>query len=178
MAQFARPSSDITNNGFSGGFAAIDEASPSDADRWIGNNNQADTLEVLLSSVNDPTSSSGHTFRYRIAKSDEDGATPDGGGNAVTITASLWQGGTQIATDTAKTAGGTWTQYAFALSGAEADAITNYADLRLRFVTTASGGSPANRRGGAVSWAELEVPDPPPPPAESFPIIGGGYYPA
>lgn len=161
MATFARPDGDITNNGFSGGFADIDEASPSDADFWLGNNNQADTLEVSLSDVSDPSSSSGHIFRYRIAKGDEDGTTPDGGGNAVTITASLWQGGTQIATDVAQTADGTWTQYAYTLTGSEADAITDYTDLRIRFVTTASGGSPANRRAGAVSWAELEVPSGP-----------------
>src|SRR3990170_7358280 len=158
MAQLARPDGDITNTG-NGGFADIDETTPSDSDFWWGDNNQADELEVSLSNVTDPVSSSGHTFRYRIAKTNA-GAV-DGGGNAVTVTARLMQGTTQRATDTAKTATGDWTQYAYTLSGAEADAITDYADLRLEFVTSASGGSPANRRGGAVSWAELEVPNVP-----------------
>ena len=156
MAQFARPDADVTNTG-TNGFAAVDESTPSDADFWFGDNNTAEELEVSLSNVTDPSSSAGHTFRYRVAKTNA--GTVDGGGNAVTVTARLMQGATQIAADSAKTATGTWTQYDFTLSGAEADAITDYTDLRLEFVTSASGGSPANRRGGAVSWAELEVPD-------------------
>lgn len=157
MAQFARPDSNVTQTSFTNGFAAIDEATASDADFAYGANNTAAELEVGLSNVTDPASSSGHVFRYRIAKTNA--GTVDGGGNAVTVTVRLMQGTTQIATDTAKTADGTWTQYAYTLSAAEADAITDYTDLRLEFVTSASGGSPANRRGGAVSWAELEVPD-------------------
>lgn len=166
MAQFARPDSDVTNTG-TFGFGEIDEATASDLDYWFGDNNVAEELEVGLSNVTDPQSSSGHIVRYRIAKTNL--GVVDGGGNAVTVTMRVMQGGTQIATDTAKTATGTWTQYAYTLTGAEADAITNYDDLRLEFVTSASGGSPANRRGGAVSWAEFEIPDfvpptPGPPP--------------
>lgn len=157
MAQFARPDSNVTQTNFTNGFANIDEASPSDADFAFGANNTVAELEVGLSDVTDPSSSSGHVFRYRIAKTNA--GTVDGGGNAVTVTARLMQGTTEIATDTAKTADGTWTQYAYTLTSGEADAITSYTDLRLEFVTSASGGSPANRRGGAVSWAELEVPD-------------------
>lgn len=157
MAQFGRPISDVTNTG-NNGFAAIDEATADDGDYWYGDNNQADELEVALTNtLSDPASSSGHTFRYRIAKTNA--GTVDGGGNAVTVTARLMQGTTEIAADSAQTATGTWTPYSLALSGAQADAITDYTDLRLEFVTSASGGSPANRRGGAVSWAELEIPD-------------------
>lgn len=156
MAQFARPDGNITQTSFTGGFAEIDEVSPSDSDFAYGANNTAAELEVSLLNVVDPQASTGHTFRYRIAKVNN-GVLSDTG-NAVTITARLMQGTTQIATDTARTCTGTWTTYTFTLSAAEADAITNYDDLRLEFVTSASGGSPANRRGGAVSWAELEVP--------------------
>lgn len=159
MAQFARPDSNVTQTSFTGGFAEIDEAVASDTDFAYGDNNTAAELEVGLSNVSDPASSTGHIFRYRIAKTNN--GTVDGGGNAVTVTARLMQGATQIATDTAKTADGTWTQYAYTLSAAEADAITDYNDLRLEFLTSASGGSPAVRRGGAVSWAELEVPNAP-----------------
>lgn len=159
MAQFARPDGNVTQTSFTNGFAEIDEASPSDADFAYGANNTAAELEVSLGNATDPALSTGHTFRYRVAKTNA--GTVDGGGNSVTVTARLMQGTTQIATDTAKTATGTWTQYALTLSGSEADAITNYTDLRLEFVTSASGGSPANRRGGAVSWAELEVPSAP-----------------
>lgn len=156
MAQFARPDSDVTNTG-TGGFGSIDESTPSDVDFWFGDNNTAEELEVGLTNVTDPGVSTGHTFRYRIAKTNA--GTVDGTGNAVTVTARLMQGTTEIAADTAKTADGTWTQYALTLTGPQADAITDYTNLRLEFVTSASGGSPANRRGGAVSWAELETPD-------------------
>jgi hypothetical protein len=156
MAQFGRPDADVTNTG-TNGFAAIDESVASDADFWWGDNNVAEELEVSLSNVSDPLLSTGHTFRYRIAKTNA--GTVDGGGNAVTVTARLMQSTTQIATDTAKTADGTWTQYSFTLSEAQANSITDYNDLRLEFVTSASGGAPSARRGGAVSWAELEVPN-------------------
>jgi hypothetical protein len=159
VAQFARPDGNVTQTSFTGGFAEIDEATPSDADFAYGANNTAAELEVSLGDVTDPQSGAGHTFRYRIAKTDD--GVVDGGGNAVTVTVRLMQGTTEIAADSAQTATGTWTQYELTLTSGQADAITNYADLRLEFVTSASGGSPANRRGGAVSWAELEVPDAP-----------------
>src|SRR3990170_379798 len=161
MAQLARPDGDITNTG-NGGFADIDETTPSDSDFWWGDNNQADELEVSLSNVTDPVSSSGHTFRYRIAKTNA--GVVDGGGNAVTVTARLMQGTTQIATDVAQTATGTWTQYAYTLTSGEADAITNYTDLRLEFVTSASGGSPAPPRGGAGFLGGIKKTKLSPPP--------------
>lgn len=157
MAQFARPDSNVTQTFFTGGFAEIDEATASDADFAYGANNEVAELEVGLTNPTDPVSSSGHIFRYRVAKTNA--GTVDGGGNAVTVTVRLMQGTTQIAADTAKTVDGTWTQYAYTLSAAEADAITDYTALQLEFVTSKSSGGPAVRRGGAVSWAELEVPD-------------------
>lgn len=157
MAQFARPNSNVTQTSFTNGFAEIDESVASDADFAYGANNVAAVLEVGLTDPTDPVLSSGHTFRYRIAK--VNAGTVDGAGNAVTVTVELYQGTTLIAADVARTATGTWTQYSYTLAGAEADAITDYTDLRLRFTTSASGGNPSNRRGGAVSWAELEVPD-------------------
>lgn len=156
MAQFGRPDGDVTNTG-TGGFASIDEATASDSDFWWGADNTAAELEVSLGALTDPVSSSGHVVRYRIAKTND--GVLDGAGNSVTVTMRLMQGATEIAADTAKTATGTWTTYTFNLSGAQADAITDYSDLRIEFVTSASGGNPTNRRGAAVSWAELEVPD-------------------
>lgn len=154
--QVARPDSNVTQTSFTNGFADIDEATASDADFAYGANNTAAVLEVGLTNVTDPAVSTGHIVRYRVAKTNA--GTLDGGGNAVTMTVALYQGATLIAADTVRTLDGTWTTYEWTLSGAQADAITDYTDLRLRFTTSASGGSPANRRGGAVSWAELEVP--------------------
>lgn len=157
MAQFGRPDSNVTQTNFTNGFAEIDEETPSDSDYAWGANNTAAVLEVGLSNVTDPVVHTGHIIRYRIAKTDD--GVVDGGGNAVTVTAELYQGGTSIATSVDNEATGTWTTYSFTLTTGQASTITDYTDLRIRCTTSASGGSPANRRGGAVSWAELEIPD-------------------
>ena len=157
MAQFLRPDSNITQSSFTGGFADIDETSPSDADYAYGANNTSAVLEVGLSDPSVGTPGSGTTtVRYRIAKVNN--GTVSGTGNNLTVTMEVYQGGTLIASDTSQTPTGTWTQYEF---NPDMSGVTDWTDLRLRFSTTGSGGSPANRRGGAISWAELEAPDPP-----------------
>lgn len=155
MAQFLRPDSNVTQTSFTNGFDAIDESSASDADFAYGTNNTAAVLEVGLSNPSGTPGAGTTTVRYRVAKTNA--GTVDGGGNAVTVTASVYQGGTLIAEDSARTVTGTWTEYSWTPSMAS---VTDWNDLRLRFTTSASGGSPANRRGGAVSWAEVESPDP------------------
>ena len=136
----------------------LDEAAPgSDADYNWSTNNTAATLEVALAAVTDPLLSTGHVVSYRLAQTYN--GTPDGGGNAVTVTVSLVQGTTVIASNGPLALTGSWAAGSFTLSGAQADAITDYADLRLRIVTSSSGGATTNRRGAGVSFAELAVPD-------------------
>lgn len=155
MAQFLRPDSNVTQSSFTGGFAEIDEATASDADFAYGNNNTAAVLEVGLSDPSETPDSAGtSTVRYRIAKTNN--GTVSDTGNAVTVTAAVYQGATLIQSDTAQATSGTWTEYSFTFTHGS---ITDWSDLRLRFTTSSSGGSPANRRGGAVSWAEVEAPD-------------------
>jgi hypothetical protein len=157
-AQYARPASDITStNVASGTYADIDEETPSDADYLYGTNNTAVTYETKLSSVTDPSSNTGHTISYRIAKTKV--GTVDAAGSVTTVTAYLYQGSTLIATDDTKTLGDWTTISDFTLSSAEADAITDYTDLRIRFYSPASGGAVANRRSVGLSWAQLEVPE-------------------
>ncbi|MCZ6460975.1 MAG: hypothetical protein O6705_01915 [Actinobacteria bacterium] len=45
----------------------------------------------------------------------------------------------------------------FTLSAAEADAITDYADLRIKFDITFNAGI-SEDRNARMTWAELEVP--------------------
>jgi len=158
MAQFKRPDSNVTQTNFTNGFAQIDEVTPSDADYAYSANNTIGTLEVGLSNISDPQSGT-CTVRYRHAQSDDDAGTiaPSSGGNNVTITCSVYQGTSLIVADTGQTANaGSFVQRSFTFS---TSLVTNWSDLRLRFTTTASGGSPAARRGAAVSWAEVETPD-------------------
>ena len=156
MAEFLRPNSNVTQSSFTNGFAAIDETSASDADFAYGANNTAAVLEVGLT---DPTAgwvpgAGTINVRYRHAKVNN-GAL-DGGGNAVTVTAAVYNGTTLIATDAAQTCTGTWTTRTW---NPDLSSLTDWTDVRLRFTTSASGGGPSVRRGGAISWAEIETPD-------------------
>lgn len=136
MAQFARPSADTVRTGWTdqgGGttniYTTIDEASASDAD-YIKTPTPpgANEFETLLTAVTDPLSSTGHIMRWRRRKQ------PASGSAQINLTARLLQGGTQITSQSDTNLPGTFTDTSYTLSGAEADAITNYADLRLEFV--------------------------------------------
>lgn len=158
MTQYARPDGDITTTGIGGGsYASINESSANDADFIYGNENTSVTYECSLSNITDPSVNTAHTFSYRVVKLNN--TTPDGEFNACYVTASLYQGSTLICADTQKKLDGTWTTYSKTLSTAEADTITDYTDLRLRFVSPASGGSPSTRRAMGLSWAEFQTPD-------------------
>lgn len=141
--QFGRPSTDTVNEAYTdqaGGavtiYATIDEVTFDDAD-FIRSAlvPTSDAYVTKLTSVTDPLVSTGHTVRYRYGKDTAAGAQ-------INLTIELRQGyvsevsqGTLIATIATLTniASG-WTAGTYTLSGAEADAITNYADLFLRFV--------------------------------------------
>src|SRR5574338_369566 len=175
MTQFARPSGDITVTGFTGTpvntsgnrYQNIDESTASDTDYNYGANGGANTYEASLSSITDPSTSSNHVVRVRLAKTNN--GTVSGTGNSVTGTVGLYQGATLIATVVnAATLTGAWVQTNYTLSGAEADSITDYTDLRISFTDSSNGGNPGNRRAGAISWAVLEVPDAPTVISASF----------
>lgn len=163
MAQFARPNgqsgvANITGTPDSiNRYANVDESVASDTDYVYGTNNTTHQIDFSLSAVTDPASSTGHVLRYRVAKTNA--GVVDGGGNSVDVTVEVRQSGTLIASDVARTVDGTWTTYSYTLTAAEADAITDYTALQIRFFGTASGGGPSSRRAGALSWAEFEVPN-------------------
>jgi hypothetical protein len=161
MAQFARPDSVITAGTWTGAATAIDESTPSDADFVFSQNNPNDTFEVGLSDVTDPGASTGHVLRVRLCRGDADGTTPSSSGTSTNYALALVQGTTVIASVGTTAAPTSWTTVTLNLSGAEADAITDYADLRVRVTASGGGGSAANRRDVAVSWIEVETPDAP-----------------
>jgi hypothetical protein len=129
--QIAAPTSDISagnwvrssDNAGTGLYTMLDETTYDDNDYVYVNSDS--TLEVKFASVSDPAVSTGHKVRYRIK-----------GNGAATITVSLRQGsGTEIASWAHTAASTTTTSYEQTLSSGQADSITDYADLRLRFVT-------------------------------------------
>lgn len=170
MAQFLRPSTDVTITGITGTpdntnkYANIDETSASDTDYIYSANDTASTYETLTSTggvIQDPLSSSNHILRYRICMTDA-GTPAATAGFDVTVTAFLYQGATLKAQDSGKVVNSaTWTTYTYTLSGAEADSITNYSDLRIRLTMSDSSAPVGRQRGAGVSWAELEIPDAP-----------------
>lgn len=164
MAQFARPDSVIAAGNF--GFVAvglwqdIDEVVADDGDydqsaAWSFGS--SDTLEVGLSNVTDPVSSAGHTIRarYNVPVFDVLEASQ------WTLTFELMQGAVSKAavqaSDSVVTAG--WLDLSYTLSGAEADSISDYNDLRLKFTFQDSGLG--QNVEGRISWAEFEVPNAP-----------------
>lgn len=160
--QFARPDSDITKDNWDDPapgnnnnilYDDIDESSQSDADYStsgaISLLDTTETWEVGLSNVVDPQSSSNHIVRYAYGK---DAA----GGVGIDLTVRLLQGSTTIKSWTHNDIANGFTLATQTLSAAEADSITNYSDLRLRFTADYFNGITA--RSAQISWAELEVP--------------------
>lgn len=162
MSQFARPISDHTiPASYNGSYADIDESSASDSDfGYFDNNSGGNEVIFNLTSLTDPSSSSGHILRVRIARMNA--GELDGGGTSVTANVSILIGGSEVAALVdliSEVATGSWTTHEYTLSGAEADAISDYTDMEIRIDQSGGGGSPSNRRGLGISWAEFEVPE-------------------
>lgn len=163
ISQFARPDSDITKDNWDdllGGdnddilYDEINESVRNDINyatsgQLIPIVDETETWEVGLSNVIDPETSSNHIVRYAYGK---DAA----GGVQINLTVRLLQGSTEIASWPHLNIGNGFTSANQTLSSAQADSITNYSDLRLRF--TADYASSIAPRSAQISWAELEVP--------------------
>jgi hypothetical protein len=154
MTQYARPNSDIQTANWTKStgatfYGCIDEATYDDGDYIYSNAGQTSQIQMGLSPVTDPVSSINHTIRFR-AKS-EGSATPE------KITAYLYEGTTLRASyQTGNLTRGTYNEFSYTLSAAEADAIGNYGNLRLYFTPSSGIGSSDSVY---VSWAQFEVPD-------------------
>lgn len=142
MAQFGRPSTDTTRDNWEeddGTTTAIwdqiDEAVSDDAD-YIQTvlAPTSDVYVTKLTTMEDPVSSTGHIVRFRYRKSAAAGAQID-------LITQLRQGytnegspGTLIASQTNNNISDVITAGTINLTGGEADSITDYTDLYLRFV--------------------------------------------
>ncbi|MBA7590686.1 hypothetical protein ES708_32814 [subsurface metagenome] len=155
MAQFARPNQDIATGSWtkSGGtywWENIDEVTQNGDADYCACPNGGGILEVKLSSVSDPGVGTGHVLRL-YAKS------PGGGGAPEKLDINLYQGGTLIANAFGNLAINrtAYTLYEYTLTEAQANAITNYSDLRIKFIEDTVGAGEEIR----VTQAELEVPE-------------------
>lgn len=159
MAQFARPDSDVSNAGAwttAPLWSKIDETVASDADLIGSPGGPVNAMcELGLSNVIDPRVGTGHTWRVRAKRT---GGVFD---VAYTLKVDLMEGATQRATQTHSIGTlETWTNFTRTLTAGEADAITDYTNLRLRFTADDAGSLLTDFV--QVSFAELEVPDVPP----------------
>jgi hypothetical protein len=133
----------------------------------------SDSFTVNLG-ASGPRNSGLSTVRYTVFKTNA-GAIPGlDDGNAVTVTVKLLpgSGSTAIFTDVVRTLTNVPTQYSFS-TGAIPAAQFNSLRLQFTFNTTTTTGVTADRRGGGVSAAEIEHPDPQP---SIPPMIPPGYY--
>lgn len=154
MTQFARPASDITTANWTTTplFSKLNDQS--DATVVRPNNGITTACEVKLGAVTDPAVSTGHIVKVHAK------ATGSSAGEQQTV--DLYQGGTAIATAiiTGTVSRTAQTEYTGTLSGVQADAITDYTDLRIRLRMSTGAATEFIEYGEA--W--LEVPDPPATP--------------
>lgn len=149
--QLAAPAGDVSRDGdwqTNGGattniYQAIDEEPASDSD-YIAHSAISGTYVLALGSVTDPASSASHVIRMRVWRTS----------TSSSLTVQLRQGATNItgAQAVAFVGSSSWADFFYTLSGAEADAITNYGDLDLAL---AGANTLSNLR---VGYAALEVP--------------------
>ena len=115
--------------------AAIDELTPSDSDYIQSVSAPSNAgCRVKLATGSDPSASTGHIIHWRVQRSGSGtlGMTvvlKQGGGNSLGA-------GTTIASFTRNSIGVGFSTFDETLSGAQADAITDYADLYLEFYAT------------------------------------------
>lgn len=155
MPQTAVPTSTITTNNWSGNVNGanlhldIDEGvgTSDDATSYIFVNTMTPgsyTSEVKFGSLTDPTINTGHILRCRAIRNN---ISPQ------TLGLSLYQGATLIY-NTTFNPNMSYGTHEFTLSEAQASAITDYTDLRVRIQFSYTGGT-----GPFVSAVEFEIPD-------------------
>lgn len=132
MAQFGRPSSNVTSGWTISDYTRIDEAVVDDGD-FI--RSTTGTYECGLSAITDPSSAADHSFFFRARMNIPYLTAP-------TLAVSLYEGATLIkATPPYDMSLYTsFTDFSIALSAGEANSITDYSNLRLRFVIGAGVG--------------------------------------
>ena len=162
MAQFSRPDNDDTigswideASGTTDIYTGIDEdlASQSDTD-LVRSENDPSTSEYIagLGLVTDPEGNVDHVVRYRYQKGETGGGQP----GVINLIVQLREGTTVRASNTHNGIATGFVDGTFTLSSGEADAITDYSNLNIRFQADKSSG--ARTSWAEISRAEFEVP--------------------
>ena len=156
MTQYARPDSDVSDGRWvnSAGnntnlYSYIDESTVDDSDyiHVTDDWGSTDVCTVGLGDVTDPSSAALHKFTVR--------ALETGGMGSVDLTVTLLQGSTTIRAASWQP-GTTYAGVTTTLTASEANAISDYTDLRLKIQAFDQGGMGTQTK---VSWAYFECPD-------------------
>ena len=159
MAQFARPSADVSraswttqSNGTANLWATLDDDPANDADFIQSSLTVNDAYECQLSSVAPAVIPRNHSLIIRGQKNAANG-------NQRGVDVALLQGATLIGSTSFPNLPATVTQQVVDLPRAWAATITDYADLRIRVTATGSTIGPGgNRRRAIVTGIALRVP--------------------
>ena len=156
-AQFGRPNGDLTTGSWSSTegtfYEAVNETTPNGDTDYVYSSTDEDILNLNITDLVDPEGNTGHILQF-VAKS------VGGGGQGESIQIYLFEGTTEIATDTETITRGSYETVTYTLSAGEADSITDYSNLSLRLQVKTIGGGESLR----VSQTEFQVPvttDPP-----------------
>lgn len=161
MAHRMRPNTDITltwsTSTGTTHYTLIDEITADDAD-YIYTPDQANLDDEMGLAGPGFTPASGNCI-VRWRETQADGGVPNSsGGNPSTLVVQIVADAANIVYDSGSiaTTQGAWGDRSGTFDVA---AISNWDSVQIHFIATGSGGPTASRRGVAVSWAELEVPD-------------------
>lgn len=157
MTQFGRPQSDVTVGSWSPFPASpttlwdkTNEGTPNDDTDYIVSSTDEDECELGLTSVNDPGVGTGHIIRCTAR-------VLNGGGSTERIIISLVENGSvRGSSGVMVVSRGAYALIEYTLLEAEANAITNYANLRIRIHVDRTDVDEPIR----VTQAEFEVPSP------------------
>lgn len=161
MAQFMRPNADITltwsTSTGTTHYTLIDEVTAVDTD-YLWTPDQANLDDEL--GLAGPTVTPGAgtcTVRWRETQADG-GVVNSTGGNPSTLVVQIVADTANIVYDSGSlaTTEGAWGDRSGTF---DSSAISNWNSVQIHLVATGSGGPATSRRGVAVSWAELEVPN-------------------
>lgn len=164
MAQYGVPISDFSiaswtqgaGDGDGDAFDELDEGinsgTPDDATTYWQSpgNPSAQKIRCGITALTDPSSSVGHWLRARCKKSS---ATT----GVIDVYVRLYEGATLRAETSLLDIGAVWQTIGYLLSGAQADAISNYSDLLIE--VEANTPSTANGRRLHLTAMEFECPD-------------------
>jgi len=161
MAQFMRPNTDITatwtpSTGTTH-YVLIDEASAVDSDYLVTPDQSNLDDEMGLAGPASTPGAGTCTVRWRETQADGE-VVNSSGGNASTLEVQIVADAANIAytSGAIATTEGAWGDRSGTF---DSSAIADWDSVQLHMIATGSGGPGGSRRGVAVSWAELEVPD-------------------